>query len=359
MMKALQVGGVRARLAHVALGLAAACGSSDTTSVSVFELEEGSAEAPATEGTAASHPIAFQSNRYTAELTDIHRLALDGDVLQVTRGAGADQPRWSPSGDAIAFREQIDNTYAEVGLVAPDGTERVLLTSGEPSVFLEYPVNWTPDEAGIVFAARPDAELTRIWVAPRNGGPRQPLFADDSIDRRELAWSPDGRRIAYADYDRGAARHGDGISRDIWVADALEPSRAVNVTSGRVHAPVQVRWAPDARRVAFQAYALAADGSIEALAPHEQSGPYVPPDYETFIVDVDTGALTRVTDDVADEKGLAWSPDGSGLLVASERDGDLDLWLIPLDDPSQARNLIDDNDLPSDDQAPDWFQGRP
>lgn len=338
------------------LVLVIACGGSDATSVSMLGL--GAEGAPgATENAASTHPIAFISNRYTGERSDIARMSLDGEVLAITRGVDAYHPRWSGDGDSIAFREQIENTYAEVGLVAPDGTERVALTSGEQAIFGEFPVNWAPGGRAVAFASRHEAETTRIWLVPREGGAGEPWVANDNTDRRELAWSPDGARVAYADYHHGAARHSDGITKDLWVADALDPSRAVNVTAGRVYAPINVRWAPDSRRVAFQAFALDADGAIEGIGSHEQDGPYMPPDYETFFVDLDTAELTRVTNDAAEESGLAWSPDGSELLISSQRDGDFDLWLFAVSDPGQSRNLIDDDDYPYDDRWPDWFAG--
>ncbi|HTV20221.1 MAG TPA: hypothetical protein VMG12_16165 [Polyangiaceae bacterium] len=332
---------------------AVACSGSDETSITQLALRG----TPAGDA-APSHPIAFASNRYSDERSDIVSMALDGSVQPVTQGQSAFQPRWSPSGSSLAYREQVENTYAEVGLVAPDGTERVVLTTGELSIFGEFPVAWAPDESGVAFATRREGDTTRIWFVPREGGPGAPWLAGDSVDRRELAWSSDARRIAFADYDRGASRHSDGISKDLWVADAADPLRAINVTMGRVYAPINVRWAPDSRRIAFQGYALAADGSIEAISAHEESGPYMPPDYETFIIDVDTTELTRVTADAADEKGVAWSPDGTELLISSDRDGDFDLWLVSLVEPGRDLDLIDDNDDPFDDYWPDWFAAR-
>lgn len=354
-MKGLEVREIGSTLISFGLLMFNGCGGSDTSRVQ--PEPNGVSTDGASDVLSSTHPIAFTSDRASPDRPDIHLLALDGGVLTVTAVGGLHWPRWSPSGSSIAFREQIENTFAEVGLVDPDGTERVLLTAGEPSIFGDFPVNWTLDEARLAFASRRGPDATRILVVPRDGGASEELFVDDTIDRREIAWSNDGRRVAYPDYDRAAATHGDGISKDIWVADATNPSQAINLTQGRVHAPFEVHWSPDSRTIAFQAFARAADGSLEGVADHEAAGPYVPPDPETFIIDADTASLTRVTDDDADERGLAWSPDGTQLIVSSKRDGDSDLWLIPLDDPSQARNLIDDDDDPSEDLEPDWFPG--
>src|SRR5688572_31027339 len=80
---------------------AIACSGSDTTSVTLPALSEEPAE-----DVAPRHPIAFTSNRYAAERSDIVSMALDGAVQQVTQGLSVHQPRWSPSGGSLAYREQ-------------------------------------------------------------------------------------------------------------------------------------------------------------------------------------------------------------------------------------------------------------
>jgi Tol biopolymer transport system component len=54
----------------------------------------------------------------------------------------------------------------------------------------------------------------------------------------------------------------------------------------------------------------------------------------------------------------AWAPDGQSLYVSSDRDGDYDIWQVPLDAPELARNLIDDADNPRDDSMPDAYWPR-
>ena len=104
-------------------------------------------------------------------------------------------------------------------------------------------------------------------------------------------------------------------------------------------------------------YALAANGKVEGLAAHSANASS-PPDTEIFVLTVASGELTRLTDNTAEDFSPTWSPDGNELLISSDRDGDLDLWVLPVAAPEEARNLIDDSADPRDDQFPSWYHSR-
>jgi len=74
---------------------------------------------------------------------------------------------------------------------------------------------------------------------------------------------------------------------------------------------------------------------------------------------VSTHELTRLTDNDQDDQTPAWTPDGKSLFFMSGRDGDEDIWKMPVDAPEQAVDLIDDADAPSSDIMPDCFWGLP
>jgi Tol biopolymer transport system component len=69
--------------------------------------------------------------------------------------------------------------------------------------------------------------------------------------------------------------------------------------------------------------------------------------------------VTRLTDNDAEDECPAWAPDGQSLLISSNRDGDFDLWIVPLDAPDQAENLIDDASVPRRDEMPSWYVAAP
>jgi TolB protein len=299
---------------------------------------------------AQATPIVFRSDRDEEGVTDLYLMALDGSgVRRVTEGGVFFFPEWSPKGDQIAFRRNFTGNNAEVGLVAPDGSSPVLLTEGEAAAAWYLPVNWSLDGQELSFASRSGGALD-VWVMPSTGGARERLLGNLEGHFNVAAWSwPDGSKIAYID-NVGSS------NKDLWVVSAADASDPVNLTQGRVAAPEYPQWSPDGSKLAISAYALLPDGTIEGFAGgHTEmfTGPYK----EVFVIDVATQALTRVTNNAFEDDMPAWSPDGKSLLLASDRDGDFDIWLVPLDAPEEAIDLIDDSELPREDSMPDAYWG--
>lgn len=115
-------------------------------------------------------------------------------------------------------------------------------------------------------------------------------------------WSPDGNLMAY---DRA-----EGPDVHLWVVgpDGL-PLRATRGPGVRSHPT----WSPDAGRIAFA-----------ASLPGE--------DPDLWILDVETGDLTRVTRSPERETEPSWSPDGERLaFVAPGAGGRADLWTVGVD----------------------------
>jgi Tol biopolymer transport system component len=324
------------------------CGADDGDVTTAGALQPGVGDGGGTSGRRATPtPIVFRSDRLEAGVPDLYVMAPDGTgVTRLTEGGDFYLPQWSPDGASIAFRGMRGAPAADVGLVATDGSLSVLLTEGESPNLVSRPVNWSPDGQRIAFAALLDGGLRMSSIA-RSGGQQQTMLPN--LELTALAWSrSEPVRIAYGDYVN--AKNGD-----IWVADS-DGSNPINLTKGQVYSPSLPRWSPDGKQVALQAYALAADGTIEGFASHSDG--VGAPGAEVFVIDIESDVLTRLTYEPGDDLVRSWSPDGKSLLVASDRDGDVDIWLLPLDTPEQARNLIDDADAPAEDNDPDWDWGR-
>jgi hypothetical protein len=97
-------------------------------------------------------------------------------------------------------------------------------------------------------------------------------------------------------------------------------------------------WSPDGTKLAFETH-----------------GPVASVDGDIFVLDLESGAVTRLTSDppgapVHDE-GPAWSPDGTMIAFTSERaDPNGDIWIMQADG-SDPRRLTTDTVL---DESPDW-----
>jgi len=89
-------------------------------------------------------------------------------------------------------------------------------------------------------------------------------------------------------------------------------------------------WSPDGTHLAFESYR---DGN-----------------WEIYLLELESGQLARLTDDPAGDYGPAWAPDGDHIAFTSWRDGDKEIYLMDADGSNQ-RNLTNS---PGDDERPAW-----
>lgn len=88
---------------------------------------------------------------------------------------------------------------------------------------------------------------------------------------------------------------------------------------------------PDGKRLAFQSQK---DGN-----------------WEIYVMQLDSGNVTRLTNDLAYDGAPSWSPDGTSIAFESYRAGDLDIWKMN-DDGTNAMNLTPHE--PAYDYGPAW-----
>ncbi len=296
-------------------------------------------------------PIIFRSAT-NGEDGNLFLMRPDGSgIHQLTHGGGFFLPRWSPDGARVAFRHATENITTEVAVLSVESGEWVDLTEGEHTSFWSFAANWSADGTRLAYSSVRDPAGVWLWSVSLAGGQYQRMLVDVPGYQREAAWSRRSpSRIAFIDLT------GTG-SRDIFlIEEGADPATARNLTQGRVYAPTDVRWSPDDTRLAFTAFPLAEDGSFTTTPPPDAGTGAIPTD-EVFVLDVESGELQRLTFNFALDKEPTWSPTGDALLITSNRGVDQDIWLIPLDDPTRARNLIDDDDSPRGDTSADWYWG--
>jgi TolB protein len=99
------------------------------------------------------------------------------------------------------------------------------------------------------------------------------------------------------------------------------------------HNPAQERgpaWSPDGTKIAFSSDRYGAE--------------------DLFIMNADGSNQTRITDHPSDDFTPAWAPDGRRLVFATLRDGNAEIYVVEMDGTG-LRNLTND---PSNDLAPNW-----
>ena len=131
----------------------------------------------------------------------------------------------SPDGRRLAFTA-LDRLYV---MDWPDGTPR-RLTTGETG---EFDPVWSPDGRALAFVTWSDTAGGHIWrIAVDGAGTRQQLTRT-AANYRQLAWSPDGARIAAV---RVAARdmreNGSGFSHFVWIPATGGATNVIAPASG-------------------------------------------------------------------------------------------------------------------------------
>ncbi|MGD8898258.1 MAG: hypothetical protein PVJ73_19675, partial [Acidobacteriota bacterium] len=266
------------------------------------------------------------------------------------------EPRWSPDGSRIYFRglKGIEHVPPEGGesLVVPirsddeiivaypmgsnavssDG-QRIVFAGGyksrrEGHIFtlpieggVATPITnvdgdegvdtnpcWSPDGRRVAFT-RGNEEgpsgwpvFRDIFVVPSTGGvPRKVTSDSDQVAHSELAWSPDGRWIAYFGRDRAIrlVSPDGGPSRVLWPDESIDPDFAyINGLS----------WSPDGTELA---YAIPPQGNeITVVSTAGGETRMVPTGFDGFVTQV------------------AWSPDGQTFAFTGVTGGQEEIWLM-------------------------------
>ena len=199
---------------------------------------------------------------------------------------------WSPDGRRIAFTRNRGWQTVNIYVMNADGSgQRRLTPSLRRRPWLQ--LAWSPDWKKIAFAASVSGALfgiQNIFVMNADGSGLRNL-TDNVTTSFDFAWSPDGRRIAYLDYD-GLI----GSSTPLYVVNADGTGKR------RLTGPLMVdlgppSWSPDGRTLAFT-------GRGEDI----------------YTVHADGTGLHKLTHGPGGNVDPHWSPDGRQILFLSGRD---------------------------------------
>ncbi|TDI99247.1 MAG: serine/threonine-protein kinase, partial [Caldithrix sp.] len=281
-------------------------------------------------------------------------------------------PAWSPDGDWLAFVSDREGGGIFV-MPALGGIPRQVFAPTEASGFIAK-IGWSPDGAKIAFAVRDG-----VYVVPAGGGEPVQLYLSSTQSLWGIskpAWSPDGIRIAYTEF------MGAGVTTaKIWTVqpDGTDP---LAVTEGKTfdHNPV---WSPNGKQLFFVSdrggisdiwwapvdangqataspkpltagvgvgsIALSADGAKLAYSKLiERSSIWSMPIEPDRLLGLEDAQVVSSENQLIEV--VAVSPDGAWLAFDSNRNGNVDIWMMRKDG-SELRPVTTDK---AHDWAPSW-----
>ena len=231
-----------------------------------------------------------------------------GRTTQLTSETGLEIfPAISPDGRVMAYA--AGNSARMRIYLRPIRGGRTLTLSNDTATVESQP-RWSPDGEQILFLSRGG-----VWVASSLGGAaREIVLPSPSTEVISAAWSRTGDSIAVVRGDSLLVFSVDGRGSR-FVAPALEWHSCA--------------WSPTRDQVACTAgnrdYVLIGQnfGNLNLSA--------------IVVVSLATGRAVSVTDSLGVSLSPQWSPDGSQLYFVSNREGERDVYVVPVDADGRPR----------------------
>ena len=250
--------------------------------------------------------IAFLSER--GGTTDVFVSAADGtgEVRLTDTPEREGQPEWSADGKELRFSVYAGDS-SRLYTVGLDGKGSRLL-GAVPGRALRM----SPDARSVLY-------WTGTWTAMKmfssnlDGSGARPL-TDGSGVVWGARWSPDGKRIAFADHDERGNLHVYSIA-----SDGSDRRRVTRLGPEDLREQMPA-WSPDGSKLAVQAGAKGEPTHV-------------------WIVEVSTGAGHKLAphDEAYQDETPAWFPDGKRLAFQSDRTGRMEVWVMSADGSDQRQ----------------------
>jgi len=266
---------------------------------------------------------------------DIYLIQPDGTGLipLITSPEPDSDPAFSPDGTTLAFRSRRDGS-SEIFLVAADGSGEWLNLVNDPADSADdefYPV-WHPDGNLLgIFTDRfqpPIGDCTGIlgvhhigFIPLDSPKPQLQHFNDLAGEQNSLAWSSDGKTLAFSSICTG-----EDVILYIWD----KSSHAVTPVTDKGYNAFNPAYSPDGQWLAFSSNR---DGSPNI-----------------FLLNLETNETQNLTQSEFTDSHPAWSPDSQWIAFTRNLGGNEEIFKISING-GDATNLTNNPDA---DLYPAW-----
>jgi len=269
-------------------------------------------------GWIAYQKVVLYDNRSEAH---IWVMSVDGsEEKQITNGSGEANPAWSPDGEKIAYLSYLPERNE--CLCITDGVEEKELVRGESLRPLMNPfgsmnrIAWSPDGRSIAYVAG-RGDYTDILLVDMDGNSEW-LTEDTSMELMPT-FSPDGKYLAF---ESGSKMAGYYLWPYVNVIE-IESGKRFQLTQDENYS-IAPAWSPDGERIAF---------AIRKPGPSNS---------RIWITDANGSNQRELSDDLQFEGGpIVWSSTSNRIIYSSYEAG-LNIWGISVDGANKRRLTEDD-----------------
>jgi Tol biopolymer transport system component len=242
-----------------------------------------------------------------------------------------EKPPINPPSGKILYASEDQQGNFSIYSMNPDGSGRTRLT-GEPHTLAWQP-SWSPDGKKILFTSFVDFHL-EIYLMNADGS-GQVMLTGDTEEKNYPSWSPDIKHIVFSSKPMSSS---SSDFDPFTVASSTQDSEIYIMNadgSDRINISndpkqdIEPNWSPDGSKIAF---ATDRDGN-----------------YEIYVMNADGSDPVRLTENFSEDYRPMWSPDGTKIAFYSNRDGNFEIYVMSADG-KQAMNLTK-NGFPDTDPA--------
>ncbi|HMJ63458.1 MAG TPA: protein kinase, partial [Bryobacteraceae bacterium] len=224
-------------------------------------------------------------------------------------------PAFSPDGESIAFTWNDRPDNPQIYVKRFDKGEAVKLTDSDTGQI--GALAWSPDGRQIAFKRQPPGLGGAVHAVSVAGGAEVTILnLTNANETSSIDWSPDGERIIFSDQPPGSTQ----LAIYSFNLQTGEKTKLTTPPVG-IWGDWSPKFSPDGKTIAFK---RVTDYWLD----------------EIYLIPATGGAARQMTSIKAGIWGHAWTANGDSLLVSCQRGSTvLGIWRFPLADPSRPERI--------------------